>query len=306
MVWLTLPLVLLLFAAILVIVAATLLAWGLTHPPRMGDGKALAILHRMSPSDLGLQFSDIYFDVVDESRPPAKIRIAGWWMPSEVPSDRCVILLHGYADAKIGAIAWAPIFHKLGWNILAIDHRAHGDSGGDQTTGGHFERHDVSQVIDQLRMTQPAATKTLVLFGVSMGSAVATQTAAIRDDLDGLILESFVGSFIFASDAQTHLMGLPGGLTGKLSAHIAAWMTGADFHNDTALHAMGNVKCPVLLILGSDDPFADQIAVERVAGELPNVQMWQPQGVDHVRAMSAGYEEYVRRIAAYLDSIKKE
>ena len=304
MVWFTLCLVLIACGLLVVTFAATLLAWGLTHPPRMGDGKALAILHRLSPADLGLSFADVRYEVIDEANAPTKLTITGWWMPAASTSDRTVILLHGYADAKIGAIAWAPIFHQLGWNILAIDSRAHGQSGGAMTTGGHYERHDVSQVIDHLRHHQPAKTKTLVLFGVSMGSAIATQTAAIRDDLDGVILESFVGDFIFASDAQTHLMGLPGGWAGKLSAHIAAWMTGADFRNDTALEAIVNVKCPVLLILGTGDPFADQAAVERVAGGLTNVQLWRPAGVDHVRAMSAGYDEYVRRIEKFLIQVR--
>ncbi len=304
MVWLTLPLVMILCLLLLIAGAAVLLAWGLTHPPRMGDGKAMAVLHRLSPGDLGLQFADVSFDVIDESRPPAKIKIAGWWIPGSAESNRCVILLHGYADAKIGAIAFAPLLHSLGWNVLAIDFRAHGESGGTMTTGGHFEKHDVSQVIDQLRLQQPAGTKSLVLFGASMGSAIATQVAAKRDDLAGVILESFVGSFIFAAHAQSHLMGLPTGLTGKLSAHIAAWMTGADFHNDTALHVIADVRCPVLLIMGSEDPFADQQAALNIAEKMPNVQIWQPEGVAHLRAMSAGYEDYSERIAAFLNSIQ--
>ena len=194
-------------------------------------------------------------------------------------------------------------WRRLGWNILAIDHRAHGESGGQATTGGHFERHDVSQVINQLRTQRPRETETLVLFGVSMGSAVATHVAAMRDDLAGLICESFVGSFIFASHAQTHLMGLPGGVTGQLSAHIAAWMTGADFHNDTALHDIVKVKCPALLILGTEDPFADQAAVEKAVAGMSNVQLWRPHGVDHVRAMVNEYDEYRRRISAFLSSL---
>lgn len=304
MVWWSLILVLVVCGAMLTAAAAALLAWGLTHPPRMGDGKALAVLGRLSPADLGLEFLDVSFDVVDESRPSVKLRIAGWWMPAKQSSDRCVILLHGYADAKIGAIAWAPVFHSLGWNLLAIDHRAHGESGGAFTTAGYFERHDLLQVIDQLRLQRPDATKLLVLFGVSMGSAIATHAAALRDDLAGVILESFVGDFIFASQTQTHLIGLPGGAIAKLSANFAEWFTGADFTHDTAMRDLAKVSCPVLLILGTADPFVDQREVARVAGDMPNVQLWQPADVDHVAAMSAGYDEYRSTIAAFLISLQ--
>src|SRR5689334_11495592 len=131
MVWVTLPLVLLAAGAVLTTATAALLAYGLVHPERMTDGRALAVMGRLSPGDLQLPFSDVRFEVIDEShRPPRKLSIAGWWIPATDPaSDRTVILLHGYSDAKVGAIAWAPVFRDLGYHVLAIDHRAHGESG---------------------------------------------------------------------------------------------------------------------------------------------------------------------------------
>lgn len=306
MVWVTMLLVLIACGLILAVATAVLLAFGLVHPPRMTDGKAMAVLGRLSPSDLGLAFSEVSFHVLDESRPPNKIRLAGWWIPASQPSDRTAVLLHGYADAKVGSIGWAPIFHALGWNLLAIDHRAHGESEGAFTTAGYYERHDLNQVIDQLRAQQPGATKQLVLFGVSMGSAIAVQVATMRDDLSGVILESFVGDFLYASQTHTHLLGLPGGWIAAMSARIAEWMTGADFHRDMALHAVPRVKCPVLIVLGTADPFVDQEAVRQVVRALPNVELWQPLGVDHVLAMGTDFDSYARKIDKFLAKITSE
>src|SRR4051812_12527129 len=57
-------------------------AWSLLHPPRMTDGKALYLLRRLSPADVGLAFEDVTFTVRD--RPTGRpLRIAGWWMPRE-------------------------------------------------------------------------------------------------------------------------------------------------------------------------------------------------------------------------------
>ena len=131
-----------------------LLAHGILRPPRMSDGKAVYVLKRLSPADLEMQYESITYEVRDE-RSGGMLNIAGWWIPHPVGGSKTVVLLHGYADAKVGAIAWAPVWRQLGYHILAIDLRAHGESGGVYSTGGYFERHDVDQVINQVRAAHP-------------------------------------------------------------------------------------------------------------------------------------------------------
>src|SRR5439155_18620469 len=124
----------------------------------------------------------------------------------------------GRGHAKVGAIAWAPTLHALGWNILAIDLRAHGESGGVHCTAGYWERHDVSQVINQLRAAHERETATLVIFGVSLGAAVAVATTAMREhesngdgrragggDIAGLILESPYADYRLATAAHAQM-----------------------------------------------------------------------------------------------------
>ena len=161
----SLLLMLLIFGAVAAIVAIVLTAEGVLRPPRMNDGKAMWVLRRLSPGDLGLEFEETWFRVQDERG--GKLRLAAWWIPASRASDRCVVLLHGYADAKVGAIASAPLWHELGFHILAIDLRAHGESDGRYCTGGWFERQDVAQAIDQLLVDRPAETRRLVLFGAA-------------------------------------------------------------------------------------------------------------------------------------------
>src|SRR5205814_10156269 len=127
---------------------------------------------------LGLPFEAISFRIRD-SLTAELIDLAAWWIAHPMSGSRTVILVHGYADAKVGAIAWAPLFHSLGCNILAMDLRAHGESGGRFTTAGYRERHDLEQVIQQLRARYPSQTQQLVLFGASMGAGVVAATAAI-------------------------------------------------------------------------------------------------------------------------------
>src|SRR4051794_27138721 len=80
----------------------------LLRPPRMTGGRALWVLKRLGPDDLNLPFEDLSFQVIDE-RTQGRLNIAAWWIPAAVAtSDRCAVIVHGYADSKIGGIAWAP------------------------------------------------------------------------------------------------------------------------------------------------------------------------------------------------------
>src|SRR5687767_6105768 len=183
--WVILACVIVIVGVVLLIGTAWTIALSLLRPPRMSDGRALYVLHRMSPADIGLAYERITFEVRDEANRggDGKLSMAAWWIPHASANGRCVVLLHGYADAKVGAIAWAPVWHSLGFNILAVDLRAHGESEGAHTTGGHHEQHDLEQVLDQLRAARPGDTRQFVLFGVSLGGAVALALAARRTDL---------------------------------------------------------------------------------------------------------------------------
>src|SRR5258706_5736076 len=155
---LILALMLLAVGVILVGFVCLTMAKFLLSPPRMTDGAALWILKRIGPEDLGLPFEEMSFHILDE-RTRGKLKIAAWWIPAASPSPRCAVIVHGYADAKVGGIAWAPTFRAMGYNVLAIDLRAHGKSEGTQTTAGYFERHDLSQIIDQIRAPRAAGAR---------------------------------------------------------------------------------------------------------------------------------------------------
>src|SRR5438876_10553277 len=119
MVFLRFTLMLLAGLILLLAILSYLMARFLLRPPRMTDGKAAWLLRRLTPLDLGLSFTPLTFTIRDElSQKP--LSLTAWWIPHE-NSTTTTILLHGYADAKVGAIAWAPMFHELGHHILALD-----------------------------------------------------------------------------------------------------------------------------------------------------------------------------------------
>jgi pimeloyl-ACP methyl ester carboxylesterase len=301
----SLLLMLLLCGAIATLAAVVLMAEGLLRPPRMNDGKAIWILRRLSPGDLGLNYEETSFHVRDERG--GKVRLAAWWIPAVSASDRCVVLVHGYADAKVGAIAWAPVWHKLGFHVLAIDLRAHGESGGGYCTGGWFERQDVSQIIDQLLIDRPNQTRRVAVFGASFGAAVAAATATMREDIAAVVLDSPYVDFTRAAMRQMDRLGAPGWLFQRAAIWLAALFAGADLAALPTTQSIAALRCPVMVIQPVNDPTIssqDSESIRRAAAEhsvrFPQDRLWEVKGAGHVLALAADAENYSLQLKGFL------
>lgn len=282
-----------------------LMAWSLTHPPRMTDGKAAWVLRRLSPADLGLPFEEIAFEVRDELGRPLKI--AGWWVPHPHAEGRCAVLVHGYADAKVGAIAWGPVWHSLGFNLLVLDLRGHGESGGSVCTAGFREAHDLAQVVNEMRASRPDQTRQVVLAGISLGAAVAAATAVETPGIAAIVMESPYADFRRAAMAHMDGLGAPGRMLQRAAIRLAEWLTRAEYDAVRPVDLVARVPCPVLIIESGNDPFLaaeDRAAFQRAIASRPSEQgegeIWTVNDVEHLMALSAGPEAYRDRLRRFL------
>jgi len=287
----------------------------------MTDGKALYLLKRLAPDDLGLPYERVMFTVRDE-RTGRPLSLAAWWVPCEGggvtnggKSDRCAVLIHGYADAKVGAIAWAPLWHDLGYNLLVPDLRAHGESGGKFTTAGYFERHDMVQVINQTRAERAEATRQIVLFGASMGAVVAAATAAVvgPNEVSAVVLESPMADMRHAICAHTDRLGLPGGLIRSAALWLGQVMSGVRFAEVRTVDLLDRLSCPVMVISpprdvyllpGDAEAIRSAVAGRTAAGGADCY--WPTDNAEHLTAIVCHPDEYRSRVAAFLAGIESQ
>lgn len=175
------------------------------------------------------------------------------WYSTAVSSKGCVVLVHGYSANKSYLNAEAAVFRQWGYSLLLFDLRGHGKSGGNTTTFGMKETDELGKAVAYARKRGESK---IILYGVSLGSAVCLKAAAeggVRPD--AIIADVPFESVHEHLKARARILGFP---AEPFAALTTAWIgmeSGYNaFRHDIAGYAK-KVTCPVLIEAGERDPF---------------------------------------------------
>ncbi len=111
-------------------------------------------------------------------------------------SRRCVVILPGRSESLCYSYFFAPPYQQAGMNVLVIDTRCHGRSGGKYSTVGVAESRDLMVWLRFL--IQECGMESIYLHGICIGSNAGYLAMARRDcpkELRGFVAEGSYMSF---------------------------------------------------------------------------------------------------------------
>ena len=173
------------------------------------------------------------------------VYLKGWRCHTSAPRRGTIIYLHGVADNRGSAIGVIDRFGKRGFDVIAYDSRAHGESSGDICTYGFFEKRDLQRVIDGVE------TGPIVLIGTSLGAAVALQEAALDSRVTAVIAaETFSDLRTVATERAPsfftpHIM--------ERAFRIAEQQGHFDIDAVSPEKAAAQITIPIMLVHGAND-----------------------------------------------------
>lgn len=185
------------------------------------------------------------------------IKLSCWYINTMVeykrsPSNTTVIMFHGHGSNKSGVINEALAFYDMGYNVLMVDFRAHGESEGNVCTVGYYESLDVKAAYDYVAKQKG---QDIVFWGASLGASAIIKAMHDYSYIKPLkiILEMPFGSLYDAVKGtmrNNHVPVQPAAILltfwgGVEHGFWAFGMNPQDYAKD--------ITCPVLLQRGEND-----------------------------------------------------
>ena len=190
-------------------------------------------------------------------------------------SKGTILLFHGYRSSWVIDFSIVlPYYHSLGYDLLVVDERAHGQSEGDYITFGVRERRDVVTWAQYAAMHFGPAHP-LILDGLSMGAATVLMASelALPASVRGIIADCGFSSpyAIMKSVLHWRCPWLVSGPLLALTGVFTRLFGGFGLREVSATEAVAHTKLPILFIHGTGDQFVpcsmSQAAYDACTGE---------------------------------------
>ncbi len=201
------------------------------------------------------------------------IFIDAWFSKTDSVSKGTVILFHGIKANKGMIINEASEFRYQGYNVMLVDYRAHGNSGGKTTTIGIRESEEVKLAFDY------AAAKggnNIFLWGNSMGAVVIAKSIADYGlKPSGVILEMPFGSLQSYLQGKARALGFQG-LPEKPFGFFVTWWMGVErgfngFKHKTSSYVK-KMNCPVLMQWGALDNYVQKSETDNIYNAIASTK----------------------------------
>lgn len=229
-----------------------------------------------TPDSIGLAYEPVKIPTDDG------LTLDAWFVPAQ-DARGVVLFFHGNAGNISHRLQSIRLFNQLRLSTLILDYRGYGQSEGEPSEEGTYR--DAEAAWHYLTDQRGMSPKQIVIFGRSLGGAVAAHAAKGRD-AGALILES---AFTSVPDMAAQIYWfLP-----------VRWLTRFDYDTEAAL---ASVSMPVMVIHSPDDhivPFAHGRALFAAAREP---KRFLKINGGHNNGFLQSEQQYLAALGAFLDT----
>ncbi|CAM4453636.1 alpha/beta hydrolase [Paenibacillus tarimensis] len=258
-----------------------------------------------TPADYGM----VYTDHIFTSKADDAAKLPGWIIEPEEPV-MTVIMSHGYRgnrmEMNVPFLPLAKAFTDANYRVILYDFRHSGDAGGSMVTLGTKEKYDLLGVIDWAKSSydEPVA-----LYGISMGAATSILAAGLSEDVTAVVADSpFSDLEGYLSQNMSVWTGLPHVPFTPLTMFLMPYVTEIEPEEASPIEAIERIyPRPMYFIHGTGDTYIPYSESQKMAALHPDrFQIWNPEGIEHVKTYQHHADEYVTNVIAFFEKARAE
>lgn len=217
-----------------------------------------------------------------------------------------IILVHGYTANYYYYIPYINFYKRLGYNVLLVETRAHGNSEGKYCTYGYYEKDDLNRWIEYL--DNKYENLEIGLHGQSMGGATVLLTGVENPRVKFVIDDC---GYTDGKEIIKYQIGkkkwVPFSLVYFLLDIKAKRRCGFKFEEVSPREEVLKSKVPVMFIHGDKD---ETVPVEMSIDlynerKNPLDDLLIVKGAIHLGAYGMDKEEYEKRVANFIIKVEK-
>jgi fermentation-respiration switch protein FrsA (DUF1100 family) len=238
---------------------------------------------------------------------PGGYPLFGIYFPTE-GSNKTVMIVHGFTYGLYGSVKYMPMFRRRNFNILLVDLRHHGRSGGANITWGVQEKHDLA-VWASWVLAQHGKEAVLGTLGESLGGATVLQHAAIDPRVAFTIADC---PFSSLRGLLTHVLKtdyrLPPSPLLELGEFWCRVLAGFTFAAASPINSMDKIQTPVLLVHGEEDALVPaEMSRELFEAKTSGVrEIHLVAGAGHAEAFTRDPADYEAIVSGFIEDALQE
>ena len=269
--------------------------WSLTHPQRE---------HVVLPTGAGkLNPKQVSFP----SR-QGGVTLQGSFL-SAGNSNRTIIFAHGYGKNRlqddVPALDIAQVLRSNGYNVLLFDFRGSGESGGDMSTVGQYEKDDLIGAVDFMKKMGRQGEHIGVI-GFSMGAVAGILAAAEDTRIEALAADAPFADLVKYLRVNLPVWSdLPSFPFTPLILTIMPPVLDLDPHKVSPVSVVRKIRAPVLFIHGGSDTAVPVSNSEELYRTAPGgKKLLVVPGAEHVGSYKKRPQEYISHILELFKQVK--
>lgn len=229
-----------------------------------------------------------------------KFVLKGYYKDNE--SNKTVILVHGFWGSHLDMFDFAKLFEKRGYNILAINQRANGISGGEYSTLGYEEKNDLKVWIDFIVSLNPNIK--ILLYGISMGGTIVCLNVSencppnVSLAISDCAFDNAHKIMVYSLRKRRicfklHL---------KNFWRYSKITKGVDFTRVDLSGKLKNAKVPILFVHGDQDDVVPLEMVYSLSNQVPEYrrELFISSGANHIEGYKKNPKEFEKCVDKFL------